>query len=83
MRCCGCLQEMISNKTGVQARRLLDERLFTCWKTPSGVRTAWTTWPEPPHVLQVDADVPAFMPEPVHAPHASNRLTSISLLQRK
>ncbi len=33
-------------------------------------------------MLQVDADVPALMPEPVHAPHASNLLTSISLLHR-
>jgi len=56
---------------------------IACWKTPRGVRTAWTTWPEPPQVPQVDADVPALMPEPVHAPHASSRLTSISLLQHQ
>ena len=51
-----------------------------CWKTPRGVRTAWTTCPLPPQVPQVDAEVPDLMPLPVQELHDSSRLTSISLL---
>ena len=51
-----------------------------CWKTPRGVRTAWTTCPLPPQVPQVDAEVPDLMPLPVQELQDSSRLTSISLL---
>jgi len=38
----------------------------TCWNMPRGVRTALTTWPEPPHCGQVLAEVPFLTPDPVH-----------------
>lgn len=36
---------------------------------PSGVRTADTCWPAPPHAEQVLALVPGFVPLPSHVPH--------------
>lgn len=56
-------------------------QVATCWNMPSGVRTAWTTWPAPLHVVQVLDVVPAFTPLPLHVLQSSSRLTSISLLQ--
>lgn len=52
----------------------------TCWNMPSGVRTACTTWPCPPQVLQVVGVVPALTPEPSHVSHGSRWLMLIFLL---
>lgn len=34
----------------------------TCWKAPSGVRTAWMSCPVPWHMLQLLGLVPGFTP---------------------
>jgi hypothetical protein len=52
-----------------------------CWNVPSGVRTLDTTPPVPPHLLQVDGDVPGFSPLPLHVPHVARRSMVISFLQ--
>lgn len=39
---------------------------LTCWNMPSGVRTACTSWPLPPHCVQVVGVVPVLTPLPSH-----------------
>lgn len=50
---------------------------LTCWNMPRGVRTADTCCPAPPQAEQVLAEVPGFVPVPLHVWHLRIKVQKI------